>query len=373
MDQDAAPPIPINRVASVRLESFRNYASLDLHLSSAFNVLAGPNAQGKTNFLEAIYLLSTTRLLRGKRDAEAVSDGANQAKVEIELGSSGTTVAMVLARGVRKRALLNGLGLPRASDLIGRVPTVCISTEDMLIVRGEPADRRLFLDLELSALFPAYLRHLTHYKRALEQRNALLRQSQEWAQPAELFEPWEQQLAHHGAEIRRTRIEYVRDLEPYARDIHAELGSGEKLSLTYHLKDLAVSETDLLRSLAEGRGMEISRGGTHVGPHRDDLGIDVDHREARLFGSQGQQRTSVIALKMATLECAARTSGVVPMLLLDDILSDLDERRRSTLIDIVLRKADQAVLTCTEAASAGPAILDRAEVFQVDHGTIQRV
>jgi len=167
-------------VSSVHLDGFRNYENETVLLSKGFNVLAGKNAQGKTNFLEAIYLLSTTRLLRGQRDAEAIRQGHSRAIATVELGESETRLSVALEAGVRKRASINGLSLPRAADLIGRLPCVCVSTLDMAIVRGEPTDRRLFLDLELCALFPAYLRHLTLYKRALEQRNALLRDSREW-------------------------------------------------------------------------------------------------------------------------------------------------------------------------------------------------
>jgi DNA replication and repair protein RecF len=162
-------------VSTVSLEAFRNYRHLELSLSNRFNVLSGRNGQGKTNFLEALYLLATTRLLRGQRDIEAIRETMDRAVVTAELAPSSTRISVVIERGVRKKALLNNLGLPRASDLLGRLPCVSVSSADMEIVRGEPSERRMFLDLELSALFPAYLRRLSHYKRALEQRNALLK------------------------------------------------------------------------------------------------------------------------------------------------------------------------------------------------------
>jgi DNA replication and repair protein RecF len=361
-----------NRVAKVWLEGFRNYSFHELDLSPDFNVLTGRNAQGKTNFLEALYLLSTTRLLRGQRDAEAIQEGRQFARVEAELCVSGTKLAMTLQRGARKKAYLNGLGLPRAADLIGRLPCVAIGVEDMRIVRGEPADRRLFLDLELSSLYPSYLRHLSLYKRALEQRNAQLRASQEWTQPPETFEPWEEQLAHHGAALREARHRYVGRLIPMAATIHARLGEGEEVGLTYLPKDPAEDEESLRAALERSRSIDIARSGTSVGPHRDDICIEVGGREARLYGSQGQQRTSVISLKLATLALAADETGSPPLLLLDDILSDLDERRRSLLIEIVLAQAGQAVLTCTEAEAAGEKILQQARVFEVEGGTIRR-
>ncbi|HTQ09513.1 MAG TPA: DNA replication/repair protein RecF [Fimbriimonadaceae bacterium] len=358
-------------VESVRLSAFRNYTALDVELDPAFNVIAGANAQGKTNFLESLYLLSTTRLLRGQRDAEAILQGHGQCTVTAELYGGRTQLGMILEAGIKKRALLNGIRLPRASDLIGRLPCVCISSLDLAIVRDEPTDRRLFLDLELCALYPSYLRNLAQYKRALEQRNALLRESREFMQPAVLFESWEEQIASAGAELRKARAAYVVELAPIARERHRAMGDGEQLDIGYLAKDEAKTDDELREALQATRSQDVSRGGTSVGPHRDDLSIVIDGREGRLYGSQGQQRTSMIALKLATLEVGKQKLGFPPLLLLDDILSDLDQRRRSLLVELVLREAGQAVLTCTEAAAAGPDILDRARVFEVRAGAMR--
>jgi DNA replication and repair protein RecF len=358
-------------VASVLLEGFRNYESLHLDLSPGFNVIAGPNAQGKTNFLEALYLLATTRLLRGQRDQEAIMEGRPRAVAMAELVEGHTRLAVILERGVRKRVTLNGLGLPRAADLIGRLPCVCVSAADMAIVRGEPSDRRLFLDLEISSLSPGYLRHLSLYKRALEQRNALLREAREQRSlPAALFEPWEEQIAEHGAALRTRRREFIGRLSVTSAAVHAQMGHGERVTVAYAERDDATDYERLRDALAHARQNDVMRGGTSVGPHRDDLTIEVDGREARLYGSQGQQRTSVISIKLACLEIAREELGVPPLLLLDDILSDLDGRRRALLVDVVLERAGQAVLTCTEAEAAGERILSQARVFHVQAGTV---
>ncbi len=359
-------------VGTVSLEGFRNYAHEVVELGSGFNVLAGRNAQGKTNFLEALYLLSTTRLLRGQRDAEAILEGNLRAQVTAELVGSETRLSILLEAGIRKRASINGLSLPRASDLIGRLPCVCISAHDMELVRGEPADRRLFLDLELSGLSQAYLRHLTLYKRALEQRNALLRDSKEWMQPTEIFEPWEEQMATHGAALRLARQEFISRMCAPAAEIHGQMGEGEQIGLRLENKDPALDAEALLAALSSTRNHDVARGGTGVGPHRDDLRIEVGGKEARLYGSQGQQRTAVISIKLATLQLSHDEFGLPPLLLLDDILSDLDESRRGLLVEVVLEKAGQAVLTCTEAAAAGSKILDPARVFHVESGRVER-
>ena len=360
-----------NAVETLSLSGFRNYPSLILSLGSGFNVVSGPNAQGKTNLLESLYLVGTTRLLRGQRDAEAIRDGDERASVEVGLAGSGTRLGVSLERGARKKARINGLTLPRAADLIGRLPVVCVSAADMAIVRGEPADRRLLLDLELSALSPAYLRHFALYKRAQEQRGALLRQCRERAIPAATFEPWEAQMAVHGAHLRAAREDYVARLVAPTREVHARMGGGEALDLRYEPKDEATDEEALRNLYAENRGAEIARGASLYGPHRDDLRLEIEGRDARLFGSQGQQRTAVIALKMATLDVAREERGVAPLLLLDDILSDLDEGRRAMLVEVVLERAAQAVLTCTEASAAGRRILSQARLFQVRGGSVE--
>ncbi len=349
-------------VVCVSLDRFRNYLHLDVDLDRGFNLITGINGQGKTNFLESLYLLSTTRLLRGQRDAEAVLEGETMAYVSCEL-SSHTELGMTIEPGARKRASLNGVKLPKAADVIGRLPCVSISSFDLDIVKGEPSDRRLFLDLELSALSPAYLKHLAVYKRAVEQRNALLRDSREVRRPPELFETWEEQIASAGAAIRQARRAYVEELRPIARQRHATMADGEQFDLEYVQKGEEMTADRMIEELAQSRHVDIVRGGTSVGPHRDDLLLLVGGRDARLFGSQGQQRTSVVALKLATLAHQSRMLRQPPLLLLDDILSDLDERRRSLLVQIVLDEAGQTILTCTEESAAGPEVLRRAKIF----------
>ena len=353
------------------LRGFRNYAELHLELESGFNVVAGPNAQGKTNLLEAIYLVSCGRLLRGQRDAEAVRHGDERAFVEVEVAPHGTTLSIALGRGIAKRAAINGVNLPRTSDLLGRLPAVCVSTFDLEIVRGDPGERRLFLDLELSTLSPAYLRHLTLYKRAVEQRNAVLRDAREWPQAHAKFESWEEQIADHGVGLRKARMDYIERLTPAAAEVHRWMGGGEELTLTYLAKDDCLDRETFLSVLARTRAGDIHRGSTSIGPHRDDIGIEVGGKEARLYSSQGQQRTAVIALKFGTLETSREELGFTPLLLLDDMLSDLDQHRRALLVEVVLARAGQAMLTCTEAEAAGSDILNQARVVHVRNGTVE--
>lgn len=357
----------------LKLATFRNFEHLELEIPSGFTILTGQNAQGKTSILESLYWLSTTRMLRGVRDAEAIRQGNHGCMAEVELGS-GTTIAATLETGARKKFFLNGASLPRASDVIGRLPSVVISIFDLEIVRGDPSDRRLFLDIELSALYPAYLRHLTIYKRALEQRNALLKMAQERHVDAFAFDTWEEPLAKEGAELRRFRQDYLNALAPRVASLHSQLSSQpETLTLNYIRKDESIGQDSLLQAYAAGRSHDVHRGSTQIGPHRDDLEILIDGKEARLYGSQGQQRTAVIALKLGTLESAKEYLGEAPLLLLDDMLSDLDAERRARLCHVVANEAGQAILTCTEASAAGEEILDRSKVYAVQQGTVRSI
>lgn len=367
--------IPVESPAAVTvkrltLDSFRNYVHLSLDLEPGLNVLFGRNAQGKTNVLEALFLLSTTRLLRGARDAEAILEGASKATVEAQLAPFDSALSMALEAGKRKLAQLNGMKLPRAADLIGRLPTVCVSALDMEIVRGSPEDRRLFMDLELSQLSPSFLNHLTHYKRSLEQRNALLRRAQDMRVQEEEFVVWEEPMAEHGAAIRTMRMSLVSELSPLAAQHQAFLASKESLEVVYEAKDEGTNAEALGLLMAQNREREIARGSSNIGPHRDDLAIVVEGRDARYFGSQGQQRTAVLALKLAAHRRQRKILGSAPLLLLDDILSDLDEGRRRRLVEWILAEARQAILTCTEPEAAGSELLARARLFEVVSGTV---
>lgn len=359
-------------VRSLRLTNFRNYESLELDFDAGLTLIQGANGQGKTNLLEALYLVSRTQLLRGMRDAEAVRAGQERAEVSVTLNPSESQLEVQLQAGVRKRALVNGMSLPRAADLLGRLPSVSASAADLPIVAGEPSDRRHFLDLELSALYPAYLRDLATYKRAVEQRNALLKRAQEFAVEAENFEAWETQMAVHGSRLRLARETYLCQLSPVATGTYRYLGQAEALDLSPAPRDAYGTEDALRAVYAEKRPEEIRRGQTLFGPHRDDICFLIDGREARLYGSQGQQRSAMIALKLATLEAATTELGEPPLLLLDDVFSDLDASRRYRLVEWVLSKAGQTVITCTEAEAAGSALVERADVWYCKAGELSK-
>lgn len=349
------------------LSNYRNFEGQEWLPSTGVNLVVGANAQGKTNLLEAVALLSSGRILRSvKDDSAAIRLGEDAAEVLGEIRGPGTELKVVLRRGQRRRAFLNSVGMAKTSDLLGRLPTVVFSNSDLAIVREDAGERRRFLDLELSQMYPVYLRHLSMYKRALEQRNALLKQVNHQRVEDASFEIWEAQLGEHGKAMREYRHRFCGELLVKASRIHDELGS-EVLDLAYEEADFG----DLTEALASGRAREIHRGTTQVGPHRDDLSISVNGKLARNYGSQGQQRTAALSLKLATIELIQDTLGEPPVILLDDVLSELDMHRREHLLSFVLHTQTQTILTCTEANQAGSEVQKDATIFSVRAGNVE--
>ncbi|MCW5937262.1 MAG: DNA replication/repair protein RecF [Fimbriimonadaceae bacterium] len=352
------------------LERFRNYSFIDLSPEPTMNIVCGPNGNGKTNLLEGIGLLSTGRLLRATKDSQALMLGETEARAKGFWEDPESEIEVVLRLKGRKTVRLNGSTLARGSDLLGRNPSVSFSTRDLEIVRGDPASRRAFLDEEMAQTHPAYLRHLTLFRRALEQRNALLRHAQEAHVPAEEFDAWEVPLAEHGAAMRAMRRDWLATLAPLTAAEHSQISRGEPFSATYKASDDSQSAEELREALEGHRAVDIHRGSTSRGPHRDDIDFKIQGRDARLHASQGQQRTAVVAVKLATLEMARNQLGVTPVFLLDDVFSDLDVDRRKHLVARAETLGGQVFLTCTEAELAGEKLKQNACVFRVESGGV---
>ncbi|MBA3725667.1 MAG: DNA replication and repair protein RecF, partial [Armatimonadetes bacterium] len=284
------------------VRDFRNYAEASIDLVPGHNILVGANGQGKSNMLEAIYALATTRSFRGAKNADVILHHASEAEIGITAGEQDTELKLTYVRGGRRWAAVFGQKLPTVHDLIGRMPAVVFSSSDLEIVSGEPAERRRFLDGEISLVSPAYLKAFSGYKRALEQRNASLRKIREGELLTDALDPWDIQLAAWGAVLRASRIDYLVDIAALAAEKHRELtDSIEELILTYTPADEASTEEGNLNKLVKSRHQDIGAGFTTVGPHRDDFYIGIDGTSSRAFGSRGQQRTAMLAIKLAVV------------------------------------------------------------------------
>ena len=332
-------------IRSLQLANFRNYESLSLEFSEGTNILYGDNAQGKTNILEALYLVATTKSHRGVRDREMIRFGCQEGHIRTVLIKNGVDyqVDMHLRAAKTKGLAINGQKLKRASQLMGLLHIVFFSPEDLTIVKNGPAYRRHFLDMELCQLDGDYLFNLNHYNRIVDQRNRLLKEI--WNNPdlEATLDVWDDQLAEYGTKIIARRREFMEQLADLIGDIHLRLSGGrEHLSLQY-LPDTEAAA--LKEKLLQNRERDKYLKSTSVGPHKDDFSFVCNEIDLRKFGSQGQQRTCALSLKLAEIELVKKMIGDSPVLMLDDVLSELDTNRQNTLLDSL--GGIQTFITCT--------------------------
>ena len=352
----------------LQLRNHRNYVHLDLRPGPGVNVFIGANGQGKTNLLEAVAMLALSASPRARRDSEVVGPVAAATRIEAEIENGGSVIELAIAltiEGDRARRVIEVDGVRRrAFDLPGHFRVTLFWPDDLGLIKAGPELRRRFLNQMLVQVEPGYARVLSGLKRVLEQRNSLLKRMAAGEGGADVLEAWNEELVRVGAEVSAARAKAVRELEPEAARCHADIASGERLEIEYLGPPADLAEA-VHNSLAE----DLRRGSTSVGPHRDDLGVRLDGRDARAYASQGQQRTAVVSLKLAEAALIARRTGERPVLLLDDVLSELDGERRSALLRQVAG-GGQVIITSVEAAPFPPELISSARVWTVLGGEI---
>lgn len=372
------------RVERLRLFRFRNYAEETVELGPGLNVVVGRNAQGKTNLLEAVATVALTRSPRAGSAAEVIGWGEEACRVSASVvrPEGPVELDLTLRRGEGERVVrtLAVGGTSRAArSVLGLCPVVLFWPEDLQLVKGGPEGRRRLLDIVLSQVDPRTADDLVRYRRTIEQRNAMLRLVRDGGAGFEAVDAFTRQLVELGGRIRVARARLVRSLDPLATAALAELTEGrEELGLRYvgegvEADDPVEAAAALAAILAERRGEEIARGITVAGPHRDDVEILLDGRPARSTASQGQQRSIVLACKLAEVRHVAAAAGVAPVLLLDDVLSELDAGRRLRLLAALgAGTATQALLTTSETAALE--LPDGADVrrFAVSAGRVEK-
>ena len=332
-------------LAHLRLRDFRNYARLDADFAPGFHLLLGDNAQGKTNILEAIYLMATLRSFRGVGGSQMIRHGQKGYFVGGKVvGQAGHEIKIYWS--ARERNLsLDGRPVKKLSDYLGTLRTVVFCTEDLQLVKGTGRTRRRFLDLLLSQTQPGYLALLQRYMHVVRSRNALLKQ---FAPDPQSLDSFSAELVKLGNEIIRHRRELIPKLSPLARLAYRRIShDAEELRLTYEPS----VKVDFTVELAQARDRERRFRSTLIGPHRDDLQLLLNEKSAAQFGSEGQKRTLAIALKMAQAEYLTGIHGVPPVLLIDDVMGELDAKRRAGLLPLLARAREasgQVFMTCTE-------------------------
>ena len=373
-------------LANVSLFDFRNYAELDLELERSATVFFGGNAQGKTNLLEAVALTALTRSPRTQQAAELVRFGQQAARVtcgvQTDAGRDALEVRIMVnpsasgAARASRRFTVNGIHR-RATDMMGALRVVLFWPDDLQLIKGSGDGRRRFLNTLLSQVDAGHAGELNRYAHLLEQRNALLRAIREGRQSTDGLDYWTTALADSGATIMVERQRRLLELQPIAAAYHRELSDDrERLELRYRPAGARIGEAppdlvsqQLKAAMSDARDEEIARGQTVVGPQRDDVEVWLEDHEARLFASQGQQRSAVLSLKLAELQYLADVTGEQPVLLLDDVMSELDPARRERLL-AALQPGPQALVTAADLNDLPRSILERAAVFRVERGTI---
>lgn len=366
---------------NLSLANYRNYESMQLTFDGPIHLFIGNNAQGKTNALESIYVLAMAKSHRTSKDKELINWNAEYATIRSEVERRyGSVHLEVQLTSKGKRAKVNGLEQAKLSEYIGALNVVMFAPEDLAIVKGAPAQRRRFIDMEIGQVSPTYLHYLSNYNRVLAQRNQLLKDLV--MRKGASFDPallaiWNTQLADLAVKLLKKRFEFLRKLQTWAQEIHTGITNGREL-LTIHYEgstpitdemDLETAQQAMLSAYEGLFEREKQRGTTLIGPHRDDFSLRIGEMDVQTYGSQGQQRTSALSLKLAEIELIKEEVGEYPVLLLDDVLSELDEHRQTLLLETIQNKV-QTFVSTTGVEGLKHQVLQQASRHYVREGKI---
>ena len=358
------------KIESIKLENFRNYESLFLSFHEGTNLFYGDNAQGKTNILESVYLCGTTKSHRDGKDREIIKLNQEESHIRMSLLKHEISyqIDMHLKRNKAKGIAINGVPIRKASELIGLGNFIFFSPEDLNIIKNGPSERRRFLDMELCQLNRIYVHNLTNYNRILMQRNRLLKDISFHPEYEDMLDIWDKQMVEYGCQVIRCRDEFVKQLNEIIYEIHKKLsGDREDLKVSYEKN---VSEQEFEEQLKKSRERDVKLKISHTGPHRDDLMFKIKNIDLRKYGSQGQQRTTALSLKLAEIELVKEKSKDTPVLLLDDVLSELDANRQRYLLESIYDV--QTLITCTGVEDFVKNHFQIDRLYHVKNGIVTR-
>ena len=332
-------------IKNIKIKNFRNYNQEEINLEKNINIFYGKNAQGKTNIIEAIFLCSLGKSFRAKKDNEMIKLNEENAIVEIEYEKSDRDGKIKIEIGNKKNIYLNGIKIKKLSELLGNLNIVIFTPDDINILKGGPQNRRRFLDIMISQLRPNYMHILNLYLKTIEQRNKYLRQIKEEHKDENLLEIWDEKLAEYAVKIYEYRKEFIEKIIKKINIIHKNITNGEEQIELEYITECNNKEK-YLQLLKERRKLDIIKGFTTKGIHRDDFVIYINKKEIKIFGSQGQNRTAMLSLKLAELQVIYDEIGEYPILLLDDFMSELDRTRRKNFLENI--EGTQVIITGTE-------------------------
>ncbi len=355
-------------IKSLELADYRNYDSLSISFDKGVNILCGDNAQGKTNILEAVYLAATTKSHRGSKDREIIQFSKEEAHIRTYVERDGveTRVDMHLRMTGSKGIAIDGQKIKRAADLLGLCNVVFFSPEDLGIIKNGPAERRRFVDMELCQLDQMYLHDLNHYNKVINQRNKLLKDMYFNPGLQDMLGVWDMQLVNYGSKVIERRRDFVRQLNEIIKDIHWKLsGEKEELQVCYE-PDVEIKDFEKRLLFSKDRDIKLKT--TSAGPHRDDFVFLINGVDARKFASQGQQRTAALSLKLSEIRMVEDMTKDSPVLLLDDVLSELDSGRQQLLCNSIGNI--QTIITCTGLEEFVNNRIQINRIFQVKEGKV---
>lgn len=362
-------------IKNLKLKNYRNYTNLNIDFSSNINVIFGDNAQGKTNILESIFLCASGRSHKTQKFTELVQDGmeSNLVMLEVIKNKSSSTIQIELKKNEKKKILINGIQVKKMGNLMGTLIAVFFSPDELKIIKGSPTDRRRFIDITISQFIPRYFYALQQYNKILLYRNVLLKNLSTKKELLSTLDTWNTQLISVGSYIIKVRLDFMKKLSEVSKKKHSILtGDKENLYIQY-TPSIAFStekeiEKNFYSKLKIYQDMEIKRGQTMVGPQRDDILININNKNLRIYGSQGQQRTSVLSMKLAKIDIISELIGESPVLLLDDVFSELDFERQKFLLETL--KDIQTFITCTDKNIDVLNLQKNVNFIQVQNGEI---
>lgn len=357
-------------VESIDLKDFRNYSILNMNFDKNVNIIYGDNAQGKTNILESLYICSTSKSHRGSKDKEIIKIGCNEAhiKVNVKKNEIKYRIDMHLKQGKSKGIAINGIPIKKAVELFGIINIVLFSPEDLNIIKNGPSERRRFMDIELSQLDKIYLNNLVNYNKVVNQRNKFLKEISliPSKEDLDMLDIWDMQLVRYGTEIIKRRTEFINQINDIISVIHTNLTGGKEKIFIEYVPNVKVEDFD--SEIRKVRDRDLRYKLTNIGPHKDDLCFYINNQDVRKYGSQGQQRTAALSLKLSEIELVKTIIKDTPILLLDDVLSELDSNRQNFLVNSI---GDiQTIITCTGLDEFINSRINVNKIFRVIDGQV---
>lgn len=352
-------------IKNISLKNYRNYENQEISLNKKINIIYGNNAQGKTNIIESIILCSLGKSFRSKKDKDLIRFNENFSEVSIDYAKSDRDGNITVDINDKKTFFVNGVKQKKTSDILGKINIVTFTPDDIDIIKGSPEERRKFLDMMISSLKPNYVHNLLNYKNVLEQRNNYLRKIKYEKADESLLEVYDEQLSDYAEKVYEYRKYFIDKIDNKIENIHNLIIDKEKEKIKIKYNSQFINKEDYYKKLVLNRKIDAEKGFTSIGIHRDDFVIYINNKSVGVYGSQGQKRTSVLTLKLCELEIVKEEIEDTPVLLLDDFMSELDDKRRERFLENI--EGNQVILTGTNKID----IKNDSSIFYIENGIIK--